>query len=170
MIGRCKLFAAVVFLLTTNAFGISRVGNKMIGIESAGITLTVPDSFGQIGNKSATSLRLTSVMPTIGSGIGGPFGFEFIEASDFAEVYPEFVHFDREALSQRLGNPKWSHETPYPCVDVYRAYNATAVTTLMTWGQGEGFVFANRNTGASNEAMLSMLHSFVFSIEACRWN
>ncbi len=161
-----------VLLQGLHAHAIGKVGTASIGDANEGFVADVPRGFANLNSVTNSGVRMSGA--PIFKGLPGFVNpaFERIDAFPLRIDFPEFANLSRDEARRWFENStaNWtSKEASDPCVEVFTATNEQVRTTILTWGEGRGYVIISDVGTNTDCAVDSLVATTRLDSGACRW-
>jgi len=162
---RGTLFA--LFLCwSISGHAVSRVGGGKIQSHTSGFELTVPAPFDdlQTYQQGIVARGPSTISPQLG------MIRQFIEISEFSGEFKDAVLLSKSELVDRMSKSKWL-EVPasISCAVELRLGSGNVAASLVTWGQGRGFVIKGPRSPQVERTIQAILKSVKTIHGACTW-
>lgn len=166
---RRSFFLLILFLVPT-AFGISKVGNSLIGSKKTGFQTVIPYPFVDYIAMKNSGIKLRSVAPETQLDPNSPPIVSFIEAKDFDEIFDDLKFETRESAREWYLSRGWSEVTgSEACVALFTIENQSMLNLVSLWGPDKGAVFYGLKRSSVKAGLNEMAHKLRLDEGACEW-
>lgn len=165
-----RAVAIWLMFLPLAAFPISKVGNSSIGNNQTGFEVQMPYPFLNAQALKSNAVRLNSVIPEQEYDPAVGFIQSYIEAQDYAQLYPEYHFSSRDVAREWFLDHGWTEiHTPYSCMFAAKIEKPAGITVVTSWGPLIGAVFYGPNRTVARQALEGLPSQIVLQNGSCQW-
>lgn len=158
----------MVFFIS-ESFGISKVGNSVIGSQKTGFQTGIPYPFFDTQVLKSEGMRLRSVVPENHIVPGSGSIVSYIEMNDFDSMFDLSYSTRDEARADFLAKGWKELETKDSCHLSMIIENNSAVTSVSLWGPQKGLVAFGIKTSNVRSGLKQIVDNLTIEPGACAW-